>query len=509
MSERSSGVTLAAAGRRARWRRRVTLALLGLVAVALLLLVPDPSPLPPTPARGEVFTWNQDEVWERLEARSLAVRAMPTAEADAQVGEALAALAAAVGELHALALAPPAVLGEPQLALLANLERAFFEAAATLAARPERATELVRLQSELRQHMKQLSRALPPSGTVARRALYRALYGSRAALEEVLLQMPPAQMPVISEGLAEPSAAPSATLRGVTVHSGDILVSRGAAPTSALIARGNDYPGNFSHVALLYVSPSGAIETVEAHIERGVVVAGIERYVSDRKLRVMLLRPRADHEALRARPQLAHAAAERARRDTLARHIAYDFEGNRGDPSQLFCSEVVAQAYGAEGLPLWEGLTTTSDPDTARMLGAFGVREFETYGPSDLEYDPKLSVVAEWRDPEALFADHVDVAVIDALLEGARRGDNVTHDWRMLPVARVMKAYSWVLNRFGRIGPVPEGMTATVALRVRALSERHAAIRARVEAAAAAFEREQGYRAPYWELVRMAREARE
>ena len=211
-----------------------------------------------------------------------------------------------------------------------------------------------------------------------------------------------------------------------------------SSSSSALIARGNDYPGNFSHVALLHVSPAGEIETVEAHIERGVVVAGIDRYVSDRKLRVMLLRPRADHPALRAHPALAHAAAERARHDALTRHITYDFEGNGRDPSQLFCSEVVAQAYGAEGVALWEGLTTTSDPDTARMLGAFGVREFETYGPSDLEYDPKLSVVAEWRDPEALFADHVDVAVIDALLEGARRGDTITHDWRMLPVARVI-----------------------------------------------------------------------
>ncbi|MBK6579014.1 MAG: hypothetical protein IPG17_23060 [Sandaracinaceae bacterium] len=493
----------------ARWRRRVTLGLLALLAVGLLLLIPDPSPLPPTPARGEVFAWNQDEVWEALEARSLAVRAMPVPEAEGHVSEALAALVAALAELQTLSLTTHPVLGAAEQALLLRVEGAFFEAAATLAARPARAAELVSLQSQLRQHMKQLSRALPPSDPVARRALYRTLYGSRAALEEVLLQMPADTMPALSEGVAETSAAPSATLRGVTVHSGDILVSRGGAPTSALIARGNDYPGNFSHVALLHIAPSGEVETIEAHIERGVVVAGIERYLSDHKLRVMLLRPRADHEALRARPDLAHAAAVRAREATLARHIPYDFEGNRRDPSQQFCSEVVSAAYGAEGLSLWEGLTTTSDPDTARWLGAFGVREFVTHGPSDLEYDPKLTVVAEWRDPEALFADHVDAAVIDALLEGARRGDSVVHDWRMLPMARVMKGYSALLNLFGRVGPVPEGMTATVALRVRALHELHAGIRRRVETAARAFEREHGYRTPYWELVRLAREARD
>src|SRR5690606_8511069 len=153
------------------------------------------------------------------------------------------------------------------------------------------------------------------------------------------------------------------------------------------------------------------------------------------------------------------------------------------DPAEQFCSEVVSSSYDAEGLTLWEGPTTTSDPDTARWLAAFGVREFETHGPSDLEYDPKLVVVAEWRDPDTLFADHLDAAVIDALLEGAQRGDTLTHDWRMLPVARLMKGYSFVLNLLGREGPVPEGMSATVALRVRALSARHAAIRERVAGA--------------------------
>ena len=131
---------------------------------------------------------------------------------------------------------------------------------------PERADELVLLQSALRSDVKRLSRTLRPSESSARRLLYRALYGSRAALEEVLLQMRPEDMPVLSRGEDEPSAAPSAELRGVRVHSGDILVSRGGAPTSALIARGNDYPGNFSHVALLYVSPEGEVETATVPI---------------------------------------------------------------------------------------------------------------------------------------------------------------------------------------------------------------------------------------------------
>jgi hypothetical protein len=53
--------------------------------------------------------------------------------------------------------------------------------------------------------------------------------------------------------------------------------------------------------------------------------------------------------------------------------------------------------------------------------------------------------------------------------------------------------------------PVPEGMTATIALRVQAFSARHEALRRRLEEAAEDFERDQGYRPPYWELLGLVR----
>ena len=176
------------------------------------------------------------------------------------------------------------------------------------------------------------------------------------------------------------------------------------------------------------------------------------------------------------------------------------------DPTRQFCSEVASTHYRDLGVPLWEGLTTTSAEGTARWLGSFGVRQFTTHGPSDLEYDPKLVVVAEWRDPDALFDDHVDSAVVDAMLERANQGANIQHSMWMLPVARLAKGYSLGLNLFGKEGPVPEGMSATVALRVKALDARHAAIKTHVQAAAEQWQEEHGYRAPFWELLRMARE---
>jgi hypothetical protein len=71
-----------------------------------------------------------------------------------------------------------------------------------------------------------------------------------------------------------------------------------------------------------------------------------------------------------------------------------------------------------------------------------------------------------------------------------------------------VKAYSVVLNLFGKEGPIPEGMETTAALRNQELSVKHVEIKKKVFVQAAAFQEKQGYRPPYWELVRMANKAR-
>ena len=242
-------------------------------------------------------------------------------------------------------------------------------------------------------------------------------------------------------------------------------------------------------------------------MQRGVAMGSADAYLSDKKRRVMLLRLRPDLPALQQDPMLPHRAAtsmlERARRE----HIPYDFTMDYADASRLFCSEVASAAYREHGVKLWTGNSTISAPGLRRWLASFGVRQFETQEPSDLEYDPQLSVVAEWRDPASLFDDHVDNAVTDAMLEGAERGDELSYDWYALPLARVLKAYSVVRQWSGGIGPVPEGMAPASALRNRAYNVRHREHGADVRDAATAWSVEKGYRAPYWVLVRLARES--
>jgi hypothetical protein len=480
------------------WLIRTALALLCLY---LLLLIPDSEPELPDRSAREPFLWDRDAYWSGLETQFASVRTAACDTLGPQVDSILAICTDILDRVHVDSLAPEAPL-------FLTLESTLFDLSVYIPACPHKATSYATLLARLRYEIKRASQRWDMDATVTRHTMYRLLYGSRAAYEEVMLQLPASTLPVLLAGTEEPSACPSGELRDLTVHSGDILVSRGGAATSALIARGNDFPGNFSHVALVYVDEdTRRVHIVESHIEIGVAIATPEEYFKDKKLRVMVLRPRADLPQLLDDPLLPHRAAKEAYDRAQSEHIPYDFAMDFDHNDKLFCSEVAFAPYRNHGLTLWSGLSYISSSGLQSWLAAFGVRHFETHEPSDLEYDPQLRVVAEWRDPATLFLDHVDNAVVDVLLEGAERGNRLQYNRWLLPGVRVMKGWCWLLNRFGKAGPVPEGMSATSALRNTWFSAHHARIREELVGLAEDFREKTGFRPPYWTLVSLAREA--
>lgn len=481
---------------------RRALALLGLCLclIFVLLMIPEGAPPRPLPAGTKPFAWSQPEVWSALEAAFLSARARDPADVARQ--------ASALLDEAGLTLASMTNTGPSDPGWRA-LETNVFTLATLVAVHPNFLSEFAALVDGIRRTIKRESSGWDVNSVESRETLYRLLYGSRLALEEVLLQQPAAAERIPPGAEAEPSQTPSVMFRGVRLHSGDLLVSRGDAPTSALISRGNDYAGAFSHVSLLHADRSGEACVIQALIEKGVVVTPLEAYDRDRKLRLMVLRPRSNLPALAANPLLPHQASAAALAEARARHIPYDFAMNHREHTSMFCSEVAFAAYESCGLRLWMGMSRISSPTLAAWLGSLGVRHFETQEPADLEYDPQLQVVAEWREVPALWQAHLDDAVADAMLDQAPPGRPLPYSPWMLPPARVAKAWSLALNAVGRRGPVPEGMSATSALRADAFKAEHRAVKVRLDPLAAGFRKAHGYSPPYWELVRMAGQALE
>ncbi len=474
-------------------------AILGAGIVALT--VPVPSPEVTGPAVATPFRWDRDEVFSQLESRFRSDRMLPD--------EVLAANVAGFVEHGRTLLAAVAASDTLPTATLATLERYQFHVAAWGAVRAELLEQAEAFITETRVTVMRAA-ARWPADRASHEALYRVVFGGRIAMEEALVQTGPV-LPALVEIEAIPSATPSIEVEGVRVHSGDILLSRGGAPTSALIARGSDFANTFSHAALAHVDPETGVGTVvESLIETGTVLTTVEEYLARKSHRILVLRLRPDLPELVADPMLPHRAATAMIERLSADPAPYDFAMAWEDPTRLFCSEVIYHAYAGEGIDLWSHRSAMSAPGLVRWLGAMGVRQFETLVPSDLEYDARLRAVIEWRDLDALTGYRLDNAITDVLLGEADGGAELSYPWYARPPARMLKAVSVVSGGLGASPMVPAGMSPDAALRVRALvSEVNPALRIALTRRAEAFERENGYPPPYWALVDLARAALE
>jgi hypothetical protein len=465
----------------------------------LILLIPESQSDKIKVANRSMFIWDKDSLWHLLEDNFVKAKEIGCDNLNNQIGERLIDFSNTLNLIEKSELKPDDQMFDSLLSII-------FQTAPLIGACTDSSERYIDLIAQMRQIMKLKSKQWDPDKQAVRNALYKLIYGGRAAVEEIILQSGKKDSHQLTYENNEKSATPYTTFLGVKLHSGDILLSRGGAPTSALISRGSDYPGNFSHVALVHVdSKTNIASIIEAHIEVGVAISSLEDYMNDKKLRVMVLRMRSDLTEMIADPMLPHKAATASLKRASNEHIPYDFEMNYDNPDKLFCSEVASSEYKNLGINLWMGKSTISSLGTAKLLSGFGVKNFETQEPSDLEYDPQLSIVAEWRDLETLYQDHVDNAVVDAILEWSEEGNEIEIDWYLLPIVRIVKLYSAILNLFNAAGPVPEGMSATSALRHEAFKTFHSSIKINVLEQAKKFKNLNGYTPPYWRLLEFAR----
>ncbi len=240
------------------------------------------------------------------------------------------------------------------------------------------------------------------------RSLRRADLALRYLEDYLLEALPPAGRP------APWLAAPGLGFDGRDdLRSGDVLVTRATALSSAGIAHMGRVDSQFSHNVLVYVDPAGRAWGVMAYLEEGSLVEPIDEFLADSIGRVVVLR----------HPD--QALAEKAAKLAYARvvdgpPIDYDADFDADDHATLFCSEVPRWAFGPlvgapDAIPIDLALTRFDQDRNRAMFAAMGIDGAVTSAPSDVLYDPTFDWVAEWRavDDLALMRRH------DAVVESA------------------------------------------------------------------------------------------
>lgn len=208
------------------------------------------------------------------------------------------------------------------------------------------------------------------------------------------------------------------------LKSGDVILSRGNAFSSAAIARigSNDY--QFSHLSFVYKNPeSQETYTTEAHIEIGSVTAPVIDHVSGKNAREVVFRYEDADVAHRASAYMYERVLAKQK---TKKTIEYDFSMNYKDDERLFCSEIISSAFkkvlpDADYFPIFKSTFTPGMIPFLNTIGVPATKEnidkLDVFSPGDIQFDTRFDLVAEWRNPKRLEENRLKDFILTKIFE--------------------------------------------------------------------------------------------
>lgn len=260
------------------------------------------------------------------------------------------------------------------------------------------------------------------------RARIRELAASQAGSCEAALRGALAHMRETADregaGVIEEGRSVAKALKGYPefkFQPGDvILLQRDAAPISVAVSQIAEQKGFFAHAAIVGYNPEkkNKLYVIETALGDGLQVESLKDWTDTRFARFAVYRPRDQELALRA-ATAAYTDAE-GRKDG---EKAYDVAMALRDPSLLYCSEVVTNAYrlAAPDAPLVPvRLSSVGSLIETFPMSTLGAAERYVFLPDDIELDGRFDPVIELRVPALIAKSEPLERIIRNLYEGLR-----------------------------------------------------------------------------------------
>tara|TARA_B110001454_G_scaffold16046_1_gene14420 strand:- start:67831 stop:69336 length:1506 start_codon:yes stop_codon:yes gene_type:complete len=179
---------------------------------------------------------------------------------------------------------------------------------------------------------------------------------------------------------------------------GDLFLIRGKSYVSGMIARIGDAELQFSHLAILGMNDKGEKVIVEALIPYGTKVTPFETWLKQKEARVVHFRFNDSDIASKA----GRAAFDLAN-GFISKHgynIPYDFNMSSLDADNIFCAELIENAYlnaSSSKVLLPENKSMTTKFKSTPFLKNMGIESTEIFAPGDIEFDSRFDLLAEYR----------------------------------------------------------------------------------------------------------------
>lgn len=346
-----------------------------------------------------------------------------------------------------------------------------------------------------RRLLKYQSRYWDISSKSAGNRLYQLMVESRLAFESALVQ---SNYPTVAWSTAFADGGfQTKIVKSITFQSGDILAFNLQRENNLGLSFRRDMPNAYDHLGSVYIQGTEAYVTYVDH-ELGLQSYPLDTFVSSLAPNGMILRVRQDIQPMIENPELPIMVAASLFGMAQEGKYKFDFRYDLETRNYLYDWEMLNNLFKKYDL--------TIGPEKIRFnthtinLGPSKIN----HEPFEMEYDPKLIVAGEWYETKTLYDQRVLTAATSTLILSNNEAGFV-NPWK-LPMYRVIKAYSMILNQFGANGPIPKGVSAqTHMVRVALVKQQKKAL-TELKKELAKYESEQNHKATYLKMLQSAKE---
>jgi hypothetical protein len=189
---------------------------------------------------------------------------------------------------------------------------------------------------------------------------------------------------------------------------------------------------------MIYVDENRGPMVMESLIESGVGITPLKEWRKHHHVRTVLYRPRNHELAEKAAANLYRVIRERQENK---QPIPYDFTMKADEHSEIFCAEIISWAFdmvmeGKSNIPAYP--TEFLQFLHHSFLKTLTVNEKSTFSPNDLEVEPSVEMVAEWRNYEGTRMRRIQDVVLTSMMKWMAEDNYILKgSWRSFSMTNI------------------------------------------------------------------------
>lgn len=386
-------------------------------------------------------------------------------------------------------------LTEPDEPILDSISFHINKLSALASLVPNKINEFEHDVSHWRKLLKYQSRFWDTSNEATNKRVFQLITESRLAFESALIQ---SNTELTAISTAHITNTPSTiTIDKLQFRSGDIIAFNITPKNDPYISYIKELPNIYKHLGSIYVTESSAYITYIDH-KKGAINITLDEFVKRLASNGTVLRLRDDIPAVLQNSRISEMVALSIYTMALEGSYKYDYNFDSGTQDVLFDWELINSAYKVHNLDL--DLDQFLKGSNSISLGSYQ----EHLNAFELEFDHRFEVAGEWYNSQLLYDRRLITAATSSIIRFDKKTSFINPI--LLPIYRLVKGYSILIDQLGFEAPIPSGITAQTQLVYDILAKKQNKLVEQLEVELSKYENDQNHKATYLKILQKADE---